>query len=185
MYGEEKYICLTASAGQIRTKKTVFIKESTLKKYQNTLMCGLTIDAINKLGGVNINKYLAYLALCNSATDVWEGFNIDKSIVVEDFETMVHGVVDLINDETYSIERKEMDVPISHTDGIGMILPSKTRKSTMVRLPWVKGLITPFPFDKFIREANKNEDGKKYGIVNDIYGVGTRYIERKNRGYFL
>jgi len=179
MYGEEKYVCLTASAGQIRTKKTVFIKESTLHKYQNTLMCGLTIDAINVLGGANINKYLSYLALSNSATDIWQGFNIDKSIVVEDFESMVNGIVDLIDDETYSINRKEMDVPITHTDGIGMILPSKTRKSTMIRLPWVKGLITPFPFDKFIREANKNEDGKKYGIVKDIYGVEHDILKEK------
>lgn len=179
MYGEDKFVCLTASAGQIRTKKTVFIKESILLKHQNTLMCGLTIKDINKLGGVSINKYLAYLALSNSATDIWEGFNIDKSIVVEDFETMVSGVVDLIDDVSYSIERKEMDVPISHTDGCGMILPSKTKKSMMIRLPWVKGLITPFPFDKFIREANKNSDGKIYGIVVDIYGKKHDILKEK------
>ena len=32
-YKGEKYIYFTSSAGQIRTKKTVFIKESTWKKY--------------------------------------------------------------------------------------------------------------------------------------------------------
>jgi len=170
MYGEDKYVCLTASAGQIRTKKTVFIKESVLLKYQNTLMCGLTIKEINKLGGVNVNKYLAYLALCNSATSIWEGFDIRKSIVVEDFETMVRGTVDFIDDETYEIIRKEMDIPISHTDGCGIYLPKVSKKSMMVRLPWVKGLLTPFAFDKFIREANKNSEGNKYGVVNDIYG---------------
>ncbi len=68
---DEKYVCFTASAGQIRTKKTVFIKESLLTKHQATLMCGLTVDDINLRGGVNVNKYLAYLARCNSATDVW------------------------------------------------------------------------------------------------------------------
>ena len=61
MFNGEKYVCFTASAGQIRTKKTVFIKESLLLKHQNTLMCGLTIKDINNYGGVNINKYLAYL----------------------------------------------------------------------------------------------------------------------------
>ena len=135
MFGNEKYVCLTASAGQIRTKKTVFIKESILLEYRNTLMCGLTIEDINVLGGVNINKYLAYLALANSATDVWKEFDITKSIVVEDMETEVEGVVDFINDITYEIIRQKMKIPVSHTDGCGMMLPSLSDKSMMVRLP--------------------------------------------------
>ena len=177
MYGEEKYVCLTASAGQIRTKKTVFIKNSSLQKYQNTLMCGLTIEEINKLGGVNINKYLAYLALCNSATDVWINFDITKSIVVEDMETMVNGVVDFIDDKTYEITRQSMDINIVHTDGCGMYLPSVSKKSMMVRLPWVKGLLVPFAFDKFIKEANNNEDNKNYGVIVDIYGKSHDIIK--------
>jgi hypothetical protein len=170
-YGNEKYVCLTASAGQIRTKKTVFIKESVLNEHINTITCGLSIDKINELGGVNINKYLAYLALCNSATDVWEGFDIRKSIIVEDFETLVDGVVDLIDDRTYTIEaNKETQIPIPHTDGCGMILPKKSKKNMMVRLPWVKGLVVSFPYDKFIREKTKENEGKYCGIVKDIYG---------------
>ena len=94
MYNGEKYIFLTASAGQIRTKRAVFVKESAYLQVQEKLMCGLTIEHINECGGVNPNKFLAYLALNNSATDVWEDFDIDKSIVVEDFETMVPGMVD-------------------------------------------------------------------------------------------
>ena len=117
LYNGERYVCFTASAGQIRTKKTVFIKESVWKKHQKTLMCGLTVDSINEHGGININKYLAYLALCNSATDPWDEFDITKSIVVDDMETMVHGVVDFIDHRTYTAERKEMDIPITHTDG--------------------------------------------------------------------
>ena len=66
----EQYECLTASAGQIRTKRSVFIRSSTLKRITPRLYCGLTVEHINELGGINTNKYLAYLALCNSATDV-------------------------------------------------------------------------------------------------------------------
>ena len=168
MYKNEKFICLTASAGQIRTKKTVFIKESLWNKYEKTITCGLTLDDINKLGGVNINKYLAYLALCNSATDEWKEFNIDKTIVVDDMETLVNGLVDFIDDKTYEIERKYMDIPITHTDGCGMILPKVSKKNFMIRLPWVKGLLAVFPFDSFIRENSKE---KYYGIIKDIYGV--------------
>ena len=42
---------------------------------------------------MNINKYLAYLALCNSGTDRWENFNIDKSIVVKDFEIVSNSCI--------------------------------------------------------------------------------------------
>lgn len=171
IYNGERYVCFTASAGQIRTKKTVFIKERVWKENQKTLMCGLTVDSINERGGININKYLAYLALCNSATDPWEEFDITKSIVVDDMETMVCGTVDFIDHRTYTTERKVMDIPITHTDGCGMVLPSCNAKNTMVRLPWVKGLLAVFPFDRFIREADKQDPSVQHGVVKDIYGV--------------
>ena len=170
-FNGERYVCFTASAGQIRTKKTVFIKERVWEKYQKTIMCGLTVERINELGGININKYLAYLALCNSATDLWEDFDIRKTIVVDDMETMVHGIVDFIDHKTYSVERREMEIPITHTDGCGMVLPSCCGKNTMVRLPWVKGLLATFPFDRFIMEADEQDPSVRHGLVTDIYGV--------------
>jgi hypothetical protein len=163
IHNGEKYIYFSSSAGQIRTKKAVFIRESLWEKNKNSLTCGLSVEEINQKGGVNINKYQAYLALTNSATEEWKGFNIDKAIVVDDLETLVHSEVDYINRDTYEITRKEMDIPITHTDGCGMILPKKNKKSFMVRLPWIKGLLVPFPFDKFAKEHNSF-------IVKDIYG---------------
>jgi len=181
-YNGEKYVCFTASAGQIRTKKTVFIKESVLQKYQNSLMCGLTIDKINKLGGANINKYLSYLALCNSATDLWKDFDITKTIVVDDMETLVNGIVDFIDDKTYKIERKKMDILVCHTDGCGMIIPRKSAKSFMVRLPWIKGLLIPFPFDKFIGTNNCSPKIKDiYGIEHDIWEEDIEVIFTKSQ----
>lgn len=55
IFKNEKYIFYTASAGQIRTKKCVFIKEKTWNKYKDVLMCGLTLEHINNCGGVNPN----------------------------------------------------------------------------------------------------------------------------------
>lgn len=179
MYGDIKYRCLTASAGQIRTKKTVFIKEELWNKYEKTLMCGLTQDKINELGGINTNKYLAYLALCNSATDSFDNFDIDRSIVVPDMETVVSGVVDYIDDKTYKIERKLMDIEINHTDGCGMMLPSVSRRNFMVRLPWVKGLLSSFDFVKFIREQQELYPNRNIGIVKDIYGKEHDIIKEK------
>lgn len=171
MYGDEKYIYLTSSAGQIRTKKTVFIKESLWFKIEKTLMCGLTIDIINEHGGINVNKFLAYLALSNSATDLWIDFDIDRCIVVPDFETNVNGNVDFVDHITYTVQRKNMDVPITHTDGCGMILPSLSKKNFMVRLPWVKGLLATFDFVRFIKENNCSP------IVKDIYGKEWNIID--------
>ena len=170
-YNGEKYKYFTSSAGQIRLKKTVFIKQSLWDKFEKTLMCGLTIDTINKKGGINVNKFLAYLALSNSATDLWEDFDINRCIVVDDFETMVTGEVDYISDITYKIERKKMEIPITHTDGSGMILPALSKKNFMVRLPWIKGLLASFDYVKFIKMYNCSP------IVTDIYGKRWNIIE--------
>lgn len=163
-YKGEKYKYFTSSAGQIRKKKAVFIKESVWNKIEKTVMCGLTIDKINSKGGNNVNKHLAYMALTNSATDEWKEFDIDKSIVIDDFETDVYGTFDFVDEIDYSITRKTDYVPIPHTDGAGMILPSVSTKNFMFRAPWIKGLLGVFNFRKFIEVNNYSP------IITDIYG---------------
>lgn len=153
-YNGEKYKYFTSSAGQIRKKKAVFIKESTWNKIEKTIMCGLTIDKINSKGGNNVNKHLAYMALSNSATDQWDDFDIDKTIVIDDFETYVDGTFDFIDENDYSITRKTGQAPIPHTDGAGMILPEISKKNFMFRAPWIKGLLGVFDFKKFINVNN-------------------------------
>lgn len=174
LYNGTKYVYFTSSAGQIRTKKCVFIKESTLKKYEKTLMCGLTLDDINAKGGNNPNKHLAYLALINSATDEWSGFDIDKTIVIDDFETEVFGEYELVDDVDYSVTRKSGNMPIPHTDGCGMILPNafgSVQKNKMVRLPWIKGLLGVFDYRKFI-EVNQCSP-----YIEDVYGTVHNVID--------
>lgn len=163
-YKGKKYKYFTSSAGQIRKKKAVFIKESVWNQIEKTVMCGLTIDKINSKGGNNVNKHLAYMALTNSATDEWKEFDIDKSIVIDDFETDVYGTFDFVDETDYSITRKTDYVPIPHTDGAGMILPSVSSKNFMFRAPWIKGLLGVFNFRKFI-EVNDYSP-----IITDIYG---------------
>lgn len=166
-----KYKYLTSSAGQIRKKKAVFIKENDWVCIEKAIMCGLTVEKINNKGGNNVNKHLAYLALSNSATDEWKDFDINKSIVIEDFETDVFGVFDFIDETDYSITRKENYVPITHTDGAGMILPSLMKKNTMFRAPWVKGLLGVFDFRRFIDEHHCSP------IIKDIYGCDHDIIK--------
>lgn len=166
-YKGEKYIYFTSSAGQIRQKKCVFIRESAWKSIEKKVMCGLTLDIINQKGGNNSNKHLAYTALSNSATDEWKNFDIDKCIVIDDFETNVFGTYDFVNDIEYTIERKQGEVPIPHTDGAGMILPNafgEKQRNKMFRPPWIKGLLGVFDFKMFIVEHNCSP------IIKDIYG---------------
>lgn len=172
----EKYIYYSSSAGMIRTKKGVFIKEKLWKKYQNTLTCGLTIEKINELGGMNVNKYLSYMALISSATEPWKDFDIDKAIVVDDFETPYNDYVDYIDYNDYSIKRKKMNVMIPHTDGIGIMLKGTNR---MCRIPFVKGLMAVTPFDTFCREQRRNGN-KTCGIIKDIYGKEYDVLDKEH-----
>lgn len=177
-YNGVHYVYFSSSAGQIRTKKAVFVNEKKYEKCKNKLMCGLTVDKINECGGMNINKYLAYLALSNSATDLWEDvfeepFDIDRCIVVDDFETDVECVVDNIDYQSYEITPGVKEyIPIPHSDGCGLISADYCARNFMVRLPWIKGLLGSFDYKKFIRDNNcspivKDLWGKEYDIIKD------------------
>ena len=51
----QRYVFFSASAGQIRTKKFVAVREDLLRANWNTLTAGLTVEKINELGGINVN----------------------------------------------------------------------------------------------------------------------------------
>lgn len=194
---DEKYKFFTAGAGQTRQKKFMMIKERLWNQYEKDLMCGLTIEYINNEGGMNINKFNAYLSLNNSASEVVEGFDIDKCIVVDDCEEMINEEVDYITRDDnvdngvssyinksgnmvvrkkvkteWDIERKTMEVPIEFMDGAGICLTSVFRKNTQIRMPWFKGILCPINYKKYIKEHNLNTKvtdiyGKEYDIIKD------------------
>lgn len=177
IFNKEKYIFLTSSAGQIRQKKAVFIRENSYKKIQLKMMCGLTLDRINELGGMNRNKFCAYLALNGSATEIWEDFDVRRAIVVEDFETCFQSEVDYIDYKTYEIERKQMPVKIPCTDGWGIVDGEATRQ---VRLPWIKGLLTNFPLQRYLKEKCSPQEW----IVKDIWGQEHNVVEENIKYIF-
>lgn len=184
-----KYVYFASSAGQIRTKKAVFVREDLLNKCWNKLTCGLSVEEVNSKGGMNLNKYNAYLALCNSATEDWEGFDIDRCVVVDDFETNVVTEVDYVDDRDYSITRQTMPVTIPHTDGAGMISPELSDKNFMVRMPWTKGLLGVFDFKGFIREhgcSSKVKDiwGKEWDVFDDNIQIIFTKSQLKMAAYF-
>lgn len=186
-YNKKHFIFFTASAGQIRTKKCVFINEELWKDKEKTLLCGLTKEKMNNSSqkGMNLTKYMAYVALNSSATSEWEGFDIDKTIVIKDYEGIVNSTVDYIDVDKIEIadsiedciERKRMDVPIPYSDGAGWIRPDIFTKNFMVRLPWIKGLLTPCKFIDFCKTERKiDNEEKRYKII-DWWGKEHDLIE--------
>lgn len=129
---EKKYRFLTASAGQLRTDKLQFISEDMWPRIQKRLECGMDWEAINAKGGMNVNKLMAYTALSCSATDDWPDMDIDRCIVIKDFEAPVTGMMKYIKPD-YSSEIGIQTVQINHCDGIGMMLPSVSKSNFMVR----------------------------------------------------
>ncbi|MFS0776060.1 hypothetical protein ABC255_08650 [Neobacillus sp. 3P2-tot-E-2] len=189
-YMNEEYKFFSSSSGQMKNKKCVFIKKSALEKesvnekgdtytVEDTLMCGLSWDRINNTvfkkgdkeeSGVNINKYLAYLSLQNSATTKWEGFNIDKVVICPDLEMDVTGMVEFIDRDTYTINKPEtMSLQMNVSDGVGMILPGLSDKAFQFRVNFGKGLLVPFDFKDFsINEAKNTKIVDVWGTTHDI-----------------
>lgn len=168
-YQNHTYRYYSSSAGQIRKKKLVFIREDLWELHKNTLMCGLSEEYINSKGGSNVNKYLAYMSLQASASVRWKGFNIDKVIICEDLELEVLGEVDYICNKTFDITRQFMPITMMPTDGAGMCLPSVSELSFQFRANWIKGLVSPFNFRQWIMEMRLKHPDKRIGFVRDIY----------------
>ena len=148
-----KYRCYTASSGQLRTDKVSFISETMWDKIHGRIECGMTWDEINKKGGVNVNKLLPYLALASSGTDPWDDFDIDRSIVIPDWESEVTDNMMYIKPD-YTTEVGIRTVVINHIDGAGMVEPKVSKKNFMVRGPWCKGLLCSFPVRAWCIEHN-------------------------------
>ena len=164
-YNGEHYVFFSCGAGMIRTKRFMAINEREYNRIKDTIMCGLTIDHINEMGGMNENKLLAYLSLSASATDVMEDFDIDRCIVVDDFEMPVMAESDFIDYTDYSITRKMSETVIAESDGWGMCCKPGF-KTKIVRGPWIKGLVGYFDFQRYLREKCTPDQW----VISDIYG---------------
>lgn len=180
-YNGEHFVYFSSSAGSIRKHRGLFIEEKLYDSIKMKLTCGLTIDRINAAGGCVINKWLAYLALSSSATEVWEDFDIDKAIVCDDKEIEVFGEMDYVDALDYSVTRKYTSVNIPLNDGVGLMLDSPSR---VVRAPFIKGAMIHFQFDEFIKEKCPNGRcvvSDIYGKKHDVLGENIRYIFTKSQ----
>ena len=164
------YRFYTASSGQLRRDKFMAIADDVWERIHGQLECGITWDVINSRGGINSNKLSAYDALQNSATEVWEDFDIDSVIVVEDYEGEVTDRMIYIKPD-YTWEKCVKTVTITHTDGCGMMLPEVSESNYMIRMPYTKGLLISFDFIRFCKVNNAEP------VVTDIYGKEWNLIK--------
>lgn len=232
-YKGRHFVFFTAGAGQTRCKKSTFVNEKLLDKNFNRLFCGLTPEIINEQGGMNTNKYLAYTSLCQTNTELWKNFNIDRAIVVDDIEYNIpdqkvryiytespddkkqmkylQEEIERCNEQLKEIKTKKqnrprgfkrpqteimeerniqnrrkalrediqklkskyhrsevrtMPVTIPFTDGFGISL--RKIESSMIRLPFIKGLIAYCPRRAFVDWCSANSI--PIHKVVDIYG---------------
>ena len=239
-YNDKHYVFFTAGAGQIRNKKSTFVSENKLNEHLNRLFCGLTKEMINGQGGMNTNKYLAYTSLCQTNSQVWKDFNIDRAIVVEDIEyeipnqtfryiytespedkqetvrlerllaknslelketnqkkksypkgyrrskeeiikekelkderTLLIDSIDRLKSKYHKTSIQNMNVSIPFTDGFGISL--KKMPSSMIRLPFMKGLMAYCPRKAFRDWCS--EHNYTIGRITDIYGKSYSFSE--------
>ncbi|MGG3623847.1 hypothetical protein ABES25_09880 [Bacillus gobiensis] len=180
-YNGKRYVYWSSSSGQIRDKKAVFIlKEAWDEKkggIENSITAGLSIRDINNNGGMSVNKFLSYKALASSASEKWNGFDINKCIVVNDVKVELgNRTVDFISRDTFKVDRDEnRTIELEITDGAGMCLPivserlfgEGVHKNFQFRAPWMKGCLSPVPFLDFVDNP----------VVTDIYGQEWNLID--------
>lgn len=175
-YKNKHFVFFTAGAGQTRCKKSTFVSDDKLLENANRLFCGLTVNDINVLGGMNTNKYLAYTSLCQTNSEVWKGFNIDKAIVVDDIEyTIDNQIVRYIytespEDKTKLIElQNELDLV---TDELRSIAELKKLNKTGKRRP------------KDEIQNEKSKKNYKKHILSEIDFIKCEYhkakVDKKN-----
>ena len=179
----KKYQYFSSSAGQLRTDKIQMISEDMWEKVKDRIECGMPWKMINSRGMCNCNKLLAYYALACSASIPWPEFDIDKCIVIDDFEAEVTDRMLYIKTD-YTTEDAVRTVLINHTDGSGMYRPDATvvpanlrGKNFMFRGPWHKGLLSPFDWLKFCKlHGIKPVLRDRWGLEHDLIAEDIQII---------
>ena len=173
---DKKYVFFTSTTNQMKNGEFVLLQEDFYDNNKNKFMCGLTDDIINQKGGCNSGKYLAYKGLPLSSSIIPEGYgiDIDKCLVVPDFNTIVNEKVECIDidhakHEFTGIGHRKEDIGIPQTDGAGMFLPGVLPASAQIRCSHLKGAIFPFDFRKFLG-LDVVEGVKPNPVIRDAWG---------------
>lgn len=186
--GGKEYVLYSATTGQVRNTTVTLIRKDFFEKHIGYLLVGLTINYINKHGGMNVGKFLAYSALPLSSSVMPEKeIDIDRCMLVEGLETVVRGKVKYVdiqmdeNGQHYVADTPrdyvEKDIEIEHTDGAGMFIPGELVSSCQIRSGFFKGAMFPFDFRLFATTiANNTIISDAWGTDVDVEEQDIRYI---------
>ena len=149
------YVFYTSSTGQMKDEEITLFEEQYWKDNQSALMCGLIEERINDKGGINMGKFFSAKALnISNSKKIETDISIDDVIIVQDFHTVVKGMVNYLDIDTLDIQPTEKEIDIEHMDGAGIFLPGVLPCSCQIRGGWLKGAVFPFDFHRFIRVFN-------------------------------
>lgn len=171
----QHYIFFTSTTNQMKKGEFILIEENFYKKHEREFLCGLTKEEINKQGGCNIGKFLAYSGLIFSTSFLPAEYkiDIDECLVVPDFETVLEEEVECIDHDEKEItgmETRKEKIKIPQMDGAGMFLPGVLPAAAQIRCCHLKGCIFPFDFVKFLNQ--KVADGKILNpVIEDAWGT--------------
>lgn len=176
MIADKKYVFYTSTTNQMKRGEFVLVEEDFWEKSKSKFMCGLTDDIINVKGGCNRGKNLAYKGLPLSTSFFPDGYeiDIDKCLLVSDFQNSVHAYVECIDidhekREIIGLEERWEDIEITQTDGAGIFLPGVLPASAQIRCGHLKGALFPFDFRKFL-EQDEVEGIKPNPVITDAWG---------------
>lgn len=174
------YMLFSATTGQVRNTTVTLMRTDFYKKHEGFLLVGLTKEGINKDGGMNVGKYLAYTSLSLSASVLPEiEIDIDRCLLVDGLTTIVTDKVKYVdiqedeNGQNYVADvPKEpiiKDIEIEHSDGAGMFIPGQLHSSCQIRGGFFKGAMFPFDFRTFAKDvAHNTKVTDPYGAEHDI-----------------
>lgn len=168
----EEFVRFACGSGQTRRNSPTFIMKKYFKEVQTRLLCGLE-DRISK---INVAKFNAYFGLYLSSMN---RIPFPNFCVVKDCEIVLPNEkllwIDSVDNEHY-VSEVEKDLKMNTHDGMGLVTPEfsmKMREKTrldwdvcnwVVRGPFIKGLVVPFDFKKFILSRGASP------IIKDVWG---------------
>lgn len=165
-YGK-KFVFYTAGAGQTRNKKSTFVYEKKLNENYGKLFCGLSREIINDLGGMNTNKFLAYTSLPQTNSSIWEDFDIDRAVVLDDIEFKIpNQKVRYIYTETPEDKKNILDLK-NQIDEI----VEKLRYLKYLKTTYEKG----YRRDKEEVQEEKKLKQRKKELEQDIVDIKSKY----------
>lgn len=168
----EEYIRFACGSGQTRRNSPTFIMKKYFTPIQKTLLCGLE----NRISNINVAKFNAYFGLYLSSM---LRIPFPKFCVVPDCKITLKNErllwIDSVDKQHY-VSEVEKDIVMNTHDGMGLVSPEFSEKMKMstklnwdvcnwvIRGPFIKGLVVPFDFKRFIKEKGASP------IVQDVWG---------------